>query len=218
MSEPHINGEKKSGNGAADPRRRSLLDLAPLELDCMNTLWPIGEGTVREIRDQLAPRRPRAYTTIMTIMDRLARKGIVERRKKGRAYIYRPTLSVEDARAHALGQIVESFFGGSREIAAAYLRDGNSQPADGEERPALAFAAAASALASTARAAITAISATNSPTASADTAAATSPANPAANPPAQPAPTNPAATQESPQTSRKRNSDDEAPPIDATLL
>ena len=59
--------------------RRSLLDLAPLELDCMNTLWPIGQGTVREIRDRLAARRPRAYTTIMTIMDRLARKGIVER-------------------------------------------------------------------------------------------------------------------------------------------
>src|SRR5271155_3382485 len=126
--------------------RRSLLDLAPLELDCMNTLWPIGEGTVREIHDQLAPRLPRAYTTIMTIMDRLTRKGIVERRKSGRAYIYRPTLSVEDARTHALGQIVESFFGGSREIAAAYLRDGNSHPdADGETRPLKALAAAASA-------------------------------------------------------------------------
>ena len=83
--------------------RRALLDLAPLELDCMNTLWPMGEGTVREIRDGLAARRPRAYTTIMTIMDRLARKGVVERRKVGRAYMYRPNLSAEEARAQALG-------------------------------------------------------------------------------------------------------------------
>jgi BlaI family transcriptional regulator, penicillinase repressor len=95
--------------------RRSLLDLAPLELDCMNTLWPMGEGTVREIRERLAERRPRAYTTIMTIMDRLARKGVVERRKIGRAYTYRPHLSVEDARAQALGQVLENFFGGSKE-------------------------------------------------------------------------------------------------------
>lgn len=95
--------------------RRSVLDLAPLELDCMNTLWPMGEGTVRQIRDQLAARRPRAYTTIMTIMDRLARKGVVERRKLGRAYIYRPNLSAEEARTQALGQVVENFFGGSRE-------------------------------------------------------------------------------------------------------
>ncbi len=104
--------------------RRSLLDLAPLELDCMNTLWPIGEGTVREIRDLLADRRPRAYTTIMTIMDRLARKGVVERKKAGRAYVYRPRLSAEDARAQALGQVLENFFGGSKEALLAQLGNG----------------------------------------------------------------------------------------------
>ena len=99
------------------PPRRALFDLAPLELDCMNTLWPMGEGTVREIRDRLAERLPRAYTTIMTIMDRLARKGIVERRKTGRAYVYRANLSAEEARSQAFGQVVEKFFGGSKEAA-----------------------------------------------------------------------------------------------------
>jgi BlaI family transcriptional regulator, penicillinase repressor len=101
--------------------RRSLLDLAPLELDCMNTLWPMGEATVREIREALAERRPRAYTTIMTIMDRLARKGVVDRHKVGRAYSYRPNLSMADARAQALGQVLENFFGGSREALLAQL-------------------------------------------------------------------------------------------------
>jgi predicted transcriptional regulator len=101
--------------------RRALLDLAPLELDCMNTLWPMEQGTVREIRDRLAARRPRAYTTIMTIMDRLARKGIVERRKVGRAYMYRPNLSAEEARVHALDQVIENFFAGSKEALLAQL-------------------------------------------------------------------------------------------------
>lgn len=107
------------------PLRRAVLDLAPLELDCMKTLWPMGEGTVREIRERLAERRPRAYTTIMTIMDRLARKGIVERRKSGRAYIYRANLSAEDARSQALSQVVENFFGGSKEAVKAQL-DGHA--------------------------------------------------------------------------------------------
>lgn len=107
--------------GKGPSPRRSLLDLAPLELDCMNTLWPMGEATVREIREGLAERRPRAYTTIMTIMDRLARKGVVERHKTGRAYTYRPNLSIEDARAQALGQVLENFFGGSREALLAQL-------------------------------------------------------------------------------------------------
>ena len=100
--------------------RRSVLDLAPLELDCMNTLWPMGEASVRQIRDQLAGRLPRAYTTIMTIMDRLARKGVVERRKAGRNYVYRANLSAAEARSQALGQVVNGFFGGSKE---AVLRE-----------------------------------------------------------------------------------------------
>jgi predicted transcriptional regulator len=105
--------------------RRSVLDLAPLELDCMNTLWPMGEATVREIRDRLAERRARAYTTIMTIMDRLARKGVVERRKTGRAYLYKPRLSAEEARAQALAQILDGFFAGSKEALLAQLANEN---------------------------------------------------------------------------------------------
>ena len=97
----------------------------------MNTLWPIGEATVREIRDRLASRRARAYTTIMTIMDRLARKGVVERRKSGRAYVYRPKLSAEEARAQALGQVLENFFGGSKEALLTQL--GNGYAAHREE-------------------------------------------------------------------------------------
>jgi len=103
------------------PPRRALLDLAPLELDCLNTLWLMGEGTVREIRDRLAARLPRAYTTIMTIMDRLARKGIVERKKTGRAYVYRANLTAEEARTQALGHVVDKFFGGSKDALLAQL-------------------------------------------------------------------------------------------------
>ncbi len=110
------------------------MDLAPLELDCMNMLWPMGEGTVREIRDRLAPIRPRAYTTIMTIMDRLAQKGIVSRRKVGRAYLYQPSLTADQARAHAVRQLLEGFFGGSEEALLAHLR-GYEPAADEAIRP-----------------------------------------------------------------------------------
>jgi BlaI family transcriptional regulator, penicillinase repressor len=74
--------------------RHSILDMAPLELDCMNALWPLGEATVRDVHLALAGSRPRAYTTIMTILDRLAQKGVVARRKVGRAWVYRPKISI----------------------------------------------------------------------------------------------------------------------------
>jgi BlaI family transcriptional regulator, penicillinase repressor len=127
-------------NGRRRSSRHALLDLAPLELDCMNTLWPAGEATVREIRDRLAERLPRAYTTIMTIMDRLAQKGVVTRRKAGRAYIYRPNLTAEAARAQALGQVVQNFFGGSKEALLAQL--GASSPASSAPPKAASAAAA----------------------------------------------------------------------------
>lgn len=105
------------GNG----RRRSILDLAPLERDCMQALWPLGEATVREIRDRMAEVRPRAYTTVMTIMDRLAQKGVVTRVRAGRAYLYRPSFTAEDVQAHAVEQLVDHFFEGSREALRAHL-------------------------------------------------------------------------------------------------
>jgi BlaI family transcriptional regulator, penicillinase repressor len=101
--------------------RKSLLDLAPLELDCMSRLWALGEATVRQIRDNLAATRPRAYTTILTIMDRLAHKGFVTRRKTGRAFLYLPNLTLDEARRRAIARVVEHFFEGSYETMANYL-------------------------------------------------------------------------------------------------
>ena len=108
---------------AASPggSRHAILDLAPLELDCMNALWPSGEATVREIQQALRPSRPRAYTTIMTILDRLAQKGIVQRRKVGRAWVYRASVSADEAAASAVSQVVKGFFAGSATALALHL-------------------------------------------------------------------------------------------------
>jgi len=115
--------------------RKSILELAPLELDCMNVLWSLGEATVQQIREALIPSRPRAYTTIMTIMDRLARKTVVARQKHGRAYVYRPQLTAEEARGHAVQQVVKGFFDGSPEALAAHLSSAAGASASNALRP-----------------------------------------------------------------------------------
>ena len=109
--------------------RHSILDLAPLELDCLSALWPMGEGTVRDIHRVLAATRPRAYTTVMTIMDRLEQKGIVERTRVGRAYHYRARLTAEEARLKAVEKIVQGFFDGSPAALAAHLSSTGTQVA-----------------------------------------------------------------------------------------
>ncbi len=63
-------------------------------------------------------------------MDRLAQKGIVTRRKVGRAYLYRANLSADEARAKAVEKIVAGFFDGSADALAAHLaaQGGTTRP------------------------------------------------------------------------------------------
>lgn len=99
----------------------------PLELQCLKALWSLGEGSVRAVQQALEPERRLAYTTVMTIMDRLAKKGAVERRKSGRSFVYAPVLTRETLRRLAVRDLVDSLFGGSEQELAAYL-NGRREP------------------------------------------------------------------------------------------
>jgi BlaI family penicillinase repressor len=133
-------GKNSRAEGPGTPRspgpRHSILDLAPLELECISVLWSVAEGTVRDIHQRLALSRPRAYTTVLTIMDRLARKGMVARRKAGRAFLYQAKLSAEEARGKAVEKIIDGFFNGSAESLAAHLSaHGRTSPENRASRP-----------------------------------------------------------------------------------
>jgi predicted transcriptional regulator len=71
--------------------RTTPYDLGHLESKVMDVLWARGECSVRDVIDQL--NRPLAYTTVMTTMDRLYKKGLLERRKEERAFYYQAKLS-----------------------------------------------------------------------------------------------------------------------------
>lgn len=60
----------------------------------MEILWRGGPANVREVAGQLD--RPLAYTTVMTTLDRLFKKGLLDRRKQNRAFVYAPRLSRHD--------------------------------------------------------------------------------------------------------------------------
>lgn len=64
--------------------------LGPLESEVLDVLWASGEGSVRDVLGQL--QRPLAYTTVMTTLDRLYKKGLLERRMNDRTFRYAPCL------------------------------------------------------------------------------------------------------------------------------
>lgn len=71
----------------------------------MDRLWSIdGTATVRDVWEQLRQEREIAYTTVMSTLDNLHRKGLVERRRDGKAYRYRPAASRARYRAELMQQ------------------------------------------------------------------------------------------------------------------
>jgi BlaI family transcriptional regulator, penicillinase repressor len=112
--------------------RPNLFDLPALELECMKAVWALGEATVEDVRARLLPVRPLAYTTVLTVMDRLARKGLVDRAKRGRAHVYTSAIPEASIRDYAVQRLVENFFGGSREELRAHLS--GASPGDFEVR------------------------------------------------------------------------------------
>jgi len=70
-------------------------------------LWTGGEGNVRDVIDRLG--RPLAYTTVMTTLDRLYKKGLLARRKSDRAFIYSAALTREEWEQKRAGDFVAGF-------------------------------------------------------------------------------------------------------------
>lgn len=113
----------------------------PLELDCLRALWRLGEAaSVKDVRGVLTENRNLAYTTVMTVLERLAKRGAVEREKNGRAFVYRPLMARDQARRLALKQLVDTYFEGSEGALRDYLNG------DGKEVTTLADANAAATL------------------------------------------------------------------------
>jgi len=105
--------------------------LGHLEESVMDVLWASGECSVRAVVDHLD--RPLAYTTVMTTLDRLFKKGLLERRKSERAFLYSPKLSRDEFTRARAGDLVAGFLAGpqpSRELLVSCFLDAVGQHDD----------------------------------------------------------------------------------------
>jgi BlaI family transcriptional regulator, penicillinase repressor len=94
--------------------------LGPLEQRLLEALWPLGNATVRELLN--AGLNELAYTTVMTTLDRLYRKGLLERISEGKAFRYSPRYSREELHRAAAGEAIRQLFGaGGTSLPLSYL-------------------------------------------------------------------------------------------------
>ncbi|MDC8014678.1 BlaI/MecI/CopY family transcriptional regulator [Tahibacter soli] len=87
----------------------------------LDVLWHKGEASVRDVADELSRHKPAAYTTVLTMLGVLHKKGLVTHRQDGRAFIYRAAITREQARKRALSELLAQFFDGSPNVLAQHL-------------------------------------------------------------------------------------------------
>jgi predicted transcriptional regulator len=102
--------------------------LGPLEMQVMEVVWAVGRCSVREVVEKLDSRL--AYTTVMTTLDRLFKKGLLDREKSERAFLYSPQLSNQEWERRRAGDLVAGFLAGpqpSRDLLLSSLVDAVGQ-------------------------------------------------------------------------------------------
>ena len=75
-----------------------------LERDVLNVIWTGEDLAVRDVQAQLG--RPIAYTTVMTTLDRLFKKGVLVRRRSGRAFLYSAAVTRQQLQAQIAGRVL----------------------------------------------------------------------------------------------------------------
>jgi BlaI family transcriptional regulator, penicillinase repressor len=93
--------------------------LGPLERQVLDAVWRLGRASVREVRSALP--QAVAYTTVMTVLDRLYKKGVLERQRAGRAFVYSAAVSPEQLQSSVAMGLLRRLLGGGGEAASPVL-------------------------------------------------------------------------------------------------
>jgi BlaI family transcriptional regulator, penicillinase repressor len=85
------------------------------ELQIMKVVWERGSATVKDVCEVMSKRKPTAYTTILTLMGILEEKGALSHVRTGRAYLYKPLLTREQAVRNQIHDLITRLFDGKPE-------------------------------------------------------------------------------------------------------
>jgi BlaI family penicillinase repressor len=111
-------------------RRDAAGDLTPAQLELMQLVWERGELSASDAHAALAQRRPVAPTTVMTLLQRLEKRGWLAHRVEGRAHVYRAARDRSRSVGAILRRLRDVAFGGSTAGLMSSLLDAGDVTAD----------------------------------------------------------------------------------------
>ncbi len=98
----------------------------PAELEVLQLLWESDALTVRDVMDQLNQTRPRAYTSVMSLLNVMSDKGLLVREPFGRAFKYCAAKPREKTLGNLVNDLVHRAFDGSKTALVAQLLEGSA--------------------------------------------------------------------------------------------
>ena len=105
---------------ATPARSEKSISLGPLEDEIMRLLWGRKQATVRDVQEELTRRGTNlAYTTVMTVMARLATKRMLSRKRSGRSFVYRARVSADEFRETAARTLAQRLVRGFESLGIA---------------------------------------------------------------------------------------------------
>jgi len=102
-------------------KKKSLDNLGELQKAIMEIVWELGEATSRQVQKRLAAQRPLAYTSVLSIMQRLEKAGWLRHRVEQRTYVYQPAFSRDQESDRSLRRFIERVFHGNSQLVIQHL-------------------------------------------------------------------------------------------------
>lgn len=100
---------------------KSIDHLGELQKAIMETVWDLGEATARQVLERVSQKKPLAYTSVLSIMQRLENLGWLKHREEGRTYVYQPAASREEESARSLRKFIDRVFHGKSALLFQHL-------------------------------------------------------------------------------------------------
>lgn len=114
-----------------DTKKTSAVEPTVVELQVLGVLWDHGPATARGVLERMPDGKPRSYTTVLTIMQLMEKKGLLKRKLDGRAHVYTPARNRRKTMTPLLRTLVGRAFGGRPATVVQQLL--NDQPMSSEE-------------------------------------------------------------------------------------
>lgn len=94
-------------------KNKSTLTLGDSEMEVLTLVWELKKATVSQVQEKILQHRKVAYTTVMTIMQNLSKKGYLEFEKEGQMYVYTAAIDPSRVKKDFLGHMINKVFRGS---------------------------------------------------------------------------------------------------------